>query len=206
MNKSPLIRIVDDEHSTLDAIAFILKCEGYDTVTYCSAKDFLTQDAPSQTGCVILDVRMPEMTGLELFDELRRRGIRLPVIFLTGHGDIEMAVDAMKDGALDFLVKPVDGTKLVDAVGRALMTQRGTTTDAAKLAEYVERWQTLTSREREVIQAVAKGWMNKTIAAELDISIRTVEVHRANAQHKLGLAIPAHLSGMIDVLRKAQVL
>ena len=193
-DETPLIRVVDDDPSALDGIRFMLLCEGYDITTYPSARSFLTDDMPSRPGCIILDVRMPEMSGLELFAELRRRGNRNPVLFLTGHGDIEMAVQAMQDGAADFLVKPIDGTKLVQAVSKALTKFRARSLGVSDPAAMRAKWATLTEREKEVMRAVAKGWMNKTIAADLDISIRTVEAHRAAAIRKIGLSSPAQLA------------
>lgn len=189
MNKSEkfLIRIVDDDASILEGLSFMLRCEGYDVRTYTDAVTFLHEDMPSLPGCLILDVRMPNMTGLELFAELRRRHYAQPVLFLSGHGDIEMAVQALHDGAADFLVKPVDGAKLVEAVAKAFEVSQCRASGLEDLSLLCRRWETLTKREKEIIRCVGRGWMNKTIACEYDISIRTVEAHRAKALHKLGL-------------------
>lgn len=199
---TPLIRIIDDDPSALESVSFMLACEGYELRTYACARDFLADDMPTRPGCVILDVRMPEMSGLELFAELRRRGSRNPVVFLTGHGDIEMAVQAMRDGAANFLVKPVDGTKLVQAVGAALAGARIHSLGLDDVDELKSRWAELTDREKEVIRAVAAGHMNKTIAAELDISVRTVEAHRASAIRKIGLSSPAQLAALTAMIPK----
>lgn len=197
----PLIRIVDDDEHALDGLRFMLRCEGHDVKTYASAMAFLRDDMPSRTGCLILDVRMPEMSGIELFHELLRRRYRQPIIFLTGHGDIEMAVEAMRQGAADFLVKPVDAEKLVESVNRALMNRANDEEGLTDIELLRDRWETLTGREQEVLRCVARGWMNKTIAANLDISIRTVEAHRAKALHKIGLQTPAQITALLTTLR-----
>lgn len=190
-----LVRVVDDDPSTLEGLGFMLRCEGYEVKTYSSASDFLRDDMPTVPGCVILDVRMP------LFAELRRRQYGQPVLFLTGHGDIEMAVQALHDGAADFLVKPVDGSKLTEAVAKALEAKRRVEMGLPDLTEMLDRWSKLTTREKEIVLCVGRGWMNKTIACEYDISIRTVEAHRASALRKLGLTTPAQIAELIAELR-----
>lgn len=196
-----LVRVVDDDPSTLEGLGFMLRCEGYEVKTYSSAAEFLRDDMPTVPGCVILDVRMPDMTGLELFAELRRRQYGQPVLFLTGHGDIEMAVQALHDGAADFLVKPVDGSKLTEAVAKALEAKRRVEMGLPDLTAMLDRWGKLTTREKEIVLCVGRGWMNKTIACEYDISIRTVEAHRASALRKLGLTMPAQIAELIAELR-----
>ena len=120
-----LVRIVDDEADLREALSFVLDMEGWKTVTYGRAEDFFTGDSPSEPGCVVLDVRMPGMSGIEAQHEMRSRGIALPIIFLTGHGDVDMAVGAVQDGAFDFLLKPVDNERFLNSVGRAPLLQRG---------------------------------------------------------------------------------
>ena len=199
--EKPLVRIVDDDPDQLASLEIMLSAEGWDVACYERASDFFAEDTPSRPGCLILDVRMPDMTGLELFAELRRRQYGQPVLFLTGHGDIEMAVQALHDGAADFLVKPVDGSKLTEAVAKALEAKRRVEMGLPDLTEMLDRWSKLTTREKEIVLCVGRGWMNKTIACEYDISIRTVEAHRASALRKLGLTTPAQIAELIAELR-----
>lgn len=199
-----LIRIVDDDERVLDALEFILTCEGYSVKTYANGHDFLCDDAPSRPGCVISDIRMPGMTGLELFSELQRRNYRRPLCFLTAHGDVEMAVDALKDGAVDYLLKPVEANKLFAAVSRALRLDRERRAEIDDTVWWEDRWAQLTSREKEVIAHVAEGLMSREIANRLDISTRTVEAHRASALHKLHLQTPAQVAVMLAGLKKTE--
>ena len=200
-DEAPLIRIVDDDGDLRDALLYMLSQEGWEAVAFPDAESFLRSAAPSAPGVLILDVRMPDMTGLELFAELRRRQYPQPVLFLTGHGDIEMAVEALHAGAADFLVKPVDGSKLTEAVAKALEAKRRVEMGLPDLTAMLDRWGKLTTREKEIVLCVGRGWMNKTIACEYDISIRTVEAHRASALRKLGLTTPAQIAELIAELR-----
>lgn len=194
-----LIRIIDDEPRALEAIAFMLECEGYDVACYGRAEDFLASDVPSIPGCVLSDIRMPGMTGLDLFDKLRERNYPHPVLFMTAFADVEMAVDAMKNGLVDYLVKPVNPEKLFSSVTRALTIDRqrhaGLSHDSA---DWRDRWETLTEREQEVVRWVGRGYLSRQIAIELDISQRTVEVHRASGLRKLGISTPAQVALMLS--------
>ena len=181
----PLIRIIDDDAQALEAVDFMLKCEGYSTVAYSSAAEFLVDDIPSRPGCLLSDIRMPDMMGTELFDELLNRNYPHPVLFMTAFGDIESAVTAMKNGAVDYLVKPVAAEKLFAGVVNALKIDR------KRREGLVGSPFSLTDREREVVKLVAKGLMSRQIAIELDISQRTVEVHRASGLKKLQIQTPA---------------
>ncbi len=180
-----LVRIVDDEETVRRSESFALRVVSIDVVTYESARDFLDNDDLRHPGCVVLDVRMPGMSGLELQQEMLRRGIDLPILFLTGHGDIGMAVSTLKLGAEDFLEKPVDPAKFRETVKR--MMEKNIAARRAKIA--VEgmrsRYELLTDREKEILKRVAKDQMNKQIAIDLDIQEHTVKIHRSNACKKL---------------------
>lgn len=202
MKEGFVVRVIDDDKDALDAVGFMIACEGFEVKTYSSAMDFLHDDMPSMPGCVILDVRMPDMSGLELFEELRRRKYEQPVIFLSGHGDIEMAVEALHEGASDFLVKPVNGDKLISAIKRV---QESIADDRMGLKDeksLKQKWDALTEREKEITKYVAKGWMNKTMACEFGISVRTVEVHRARALQKIGLHDSAQIKRFLEIVEQ----
>lgn len=179
--------IVDDDADVRDALALLMRSAGLTTATFASAREFLSQLNPRESGCLILDIRMPGMSGMELQAEMHKRRIRLPIIFLTGHGDIPMAVKAMKVGAVDFIQKPLEEYRLVVAVMNALkrdaeqapLTSPGEADQADKLAR-------LSKREMEVLQEVVKGRQSREIAEILCISLKTVEFHRANIREKLG--------------------
>ena len=198
----PLIRIVDDEASMRRALTILLEMEGWKVTCYSSAKEFLAEDAPSVPGCVILDVSMPEMTGLQLHSLLVEREYECPIIFLTGHGDIEMAVDSMKKGAVDFLQKPINEEKLLSAIAKAIdwdLSHRGWTVSQE---EEMARYESLSKREKEVIGFVAKGLINKEISQRLGLSERTIEVHRLSATKKLKLNAPADIATLISHLEQ----
>lgn len=181
----PLVRIVDDEESVRRSASFTLRVAGFNAVTYESARDFLDRDDLRHPGCVVLDVRMPEMSGLELQQEMLRRGIDLPILFLTGHGDVGMAVSALKLGADDFCEKPIEPAKLREAVNR--MTERNIAErrHAIRVEGMRAKYETLTEREKEILRRVALDQMNKQIAINLDIQEHTVKIHRSNACKKL---------------------
>ena len=198
--KLPLIRIVDDDKSIRKALTFLLETEGWEVISYENPKEFLSSDTPSRTGCVILDVSMPEINGIELYEMLRERNYETPIIFLTGHGDIDMAVQAMKDGAIDFLQKPIDEERLLAAVAKAIKwdeTHRGWSIDPN---EEKARFESLTKREKEVVSLLAKGLINKEIAQRLNLSERTVEVHRQNACKKLKVQSSSDISLILSHL------
>lgn len=181
----PLVRIVDDEESVRRSASFTLRVAGFNAVTYESARVFLDRDDLRHPGCVVLDVRMPEMSGLELQQEMLRRGIDLPILFLTGHGDVGMAVSALKLGADDFCEKPIEPAKLREAVNR--MTERNIAErrHAIRVEGMRAKYETLTEREKEILRRVALDQMNKQIAIDLDIQEHTVKIHRSNACKKL---------------------
>ncbi|HEU0204593.1 MAG TPA: response regulator [Burkholderiaceae bacterium] len=182
---APIVYVVDDEPAVRDSIAMLLRSVDLKSRTFSNARDFLAQYDRGVPACLITDVRMPGMSGLELQETLTSAGAALPVIIVTGHGDIAMAVRAMKAGAADFLEKPFKEQQLLDAVHRALAQQQTKTAPSATRAEYEARIEALTPREREVMLLVAEGHPNKVVASRLNLSTRTVEVHRANAMDKL---------------------
>lgn len=185
MTTEPTIFIVDDDEDVRASLGALLEAEGYAAEAFESAKAFLAGDAPSQAGCLIADIRMPDMDGLELQEELVRRDTGLPVIIVTGHGDVPLAVRAMKAGAVDFLEKPYDQDVLLASVRRALARAEQAHERAAHAHEIKARLDSLTERERQVLELLAIGRPNKLIAYELDISPRTVEIHRARVMEKM---------------------
>lgn len=198
----PMVHLVDDEAAVRDALGFLLQSHGLATAAYPDAPSFLSALAAGPLrGCVLLDVRMEPMSGLQLHDELMARGFRAPVIFLTGHGDIPMAVEALKKGAFDFVEKPFSDDALVERVQMALAVEAAQHADQAAGDEAAARLASLSEREREVMQRVAAGKLNKVIADELHISVRTVEVHRARVFAKLGVRSAAEVATLLAQTR-----
>jgi two-component system response regulator FixJ len=187
MTDKRLIHIVDDEEAIRRSTSFMLKTSGYSVATYDSGTVFLRDVKHLDPGCVLLDVRMPEMDGLEVQQALLDRGVNLPVIILTGHGDISIAVRAMKMGAVEFLEKPFEKTLLLDAIAAAFERLDDSEKSAARAAQAHVLISGLTGREQEVLKGLTDGLPNKTIAYDLGISPRTVEVHRASLMSKLGV-------------------
>jgi FixJ family two-component response regulator len=183
-----LVRIVDDDEGLRKGLAFMLKCAGWKTRAYGSAEEFLKEDAPSVPGCLILDVQMPKISGIELQRELIRRDCPLPIIFLSGHGDIDMAVQAIQDGAVHFLQKPVDREKLLGALEKAARRSLEGSAAVIDAATARHRLSLLTRREREIIRLVAQGLSSRQVADRFGISERTVEAHRSAANKKLGVS------------------
>ena len=179
------VYIVDDDVDVRDATTFLITSAGHPTAALDGPEALLERVSPQSAGCLVLDVRMPGMNGLELQRELGERGVRMPIIFITGHGDIPMAVQAVNAGALDFLEKPLDNDALLDRVEKALARDRERREREAASAAIEERLGKLTPREREVMEGILAGKLNKVIGYELDMSTRTVEVHRARILDKL---------------------
>lgn len=186
-NKDALVRIVDDDAEQLKSLAFLLRMGGFEVMTYQSAQSFLEMDDPRKPGCLLLDHRMPGMSGMELQAELVERGSLLPVIFLSAHGDIPMAMQAVHRGAMDFLVKPAAPDVLIAAVEKAVKKSFEDLAADAGQADLAEKAATLTDRELEVARLVALGLLNKQIGDKLGISLPTVKLHRGNAAKKLGV-------------------
>ncbi len=195
--RPPAVFIVDDDEAVRNSLRLLVKSVGLTATALVSAREFLETYDPQQPGCLVLDVRMPGMSGLELQQQLNLRGAVIPVIFITGHGDIPMAVEAMQQGAFDFLQKPFRDQDLIDRVQRALEKDRVNRAELTERSRIRERHEQLTPREREVLALVTSGKPNKGMAADLGRSQRTVEIHRARVMEKMGAASLAHLVRMV---------
>lgn len=193
----PTVFVVDDDESVRGSLRFLLRSAGLESRAFGSAQEFLAAYDPSQPGCLVLDVRMPGMSGLELQQELNLRGAILPVIFITGHGDIPMAVEAMQHGAHDFLQKPFRDEDLIERVRRALAKDAKSRAALEEHKAIRGRLDSLTPREREVLALMARGKPNKIMAHELGVSQRTVEIHRARVMEKSGASSLAELVRMV---------
>ena len=193
MNDSQTVFIVDDDEGVRDGLSLLLATIGQSCELFESGQDFLDEYDESARGCLVLDIRMPRMTGLDLQKKLQEMGSRLPIIFITGHGDIPMAVEAMRRGALDFIRKPFREHDLLERINEALNIDEDAYRKARDREELAEKLSTLSQREMEVFDRVADGQMNKVIAADLGISERTVEVHRGQVMKKLGVRTLAQL-------------
>ena len=180
------IHVVDDDEALRDSMTWMLEGNGYHVAAYDSAEAFLAVCRPDMAGCVVLDVRMPGMSGLELFEELGRRRCSLPVVFITGHGDVPMAVSALKKGAVDFIEKPFSERDMLRLIEQCLQLERENRDKRRLEADTARRLEHLTQREREVLDLIIVGKLNKQIADVLGISIKTVEVHRARVMEKMG--------------------
>lgn len=186
MTAKPTVYIVDDDDAVRRGLTALLAAKGFAVEAFASADAFLAFGPPYPGGCVLIDIRLPKMSGLELQRELKRRGIALPVIIITGHGDVPVAVAALKAGAVDFLEKPFDSESILGAIDEALRVAPiggGLPVDRESIAERIGR---LTTREREVMELVVEGQPNKAIAHRLNIALRTVEIHRARVMEKTG--------------------
>ena len=181
-----IVHVVDDDEALRDSLAWMLEANGHGVVAHESGEAFLAACTPEMTGCVLLDVRMPGMSGLEVFEELGRRRCGLPVVFITGHGDVPMAVSALKQGAVDFVEKPFGEREMLRVVEQCLRLERETRDRRLQEADTARRLEQLTQREREVLELIIVGKLNKQIADVLGISIKTVEVHRARVMEKMG--------------------
>ena len=195
--RSPTVFIVDDDEAVRSSLRLLIKSVGLIPAALGSAREFLEKYDPAQPGCLVLDVRMPEMSGLELQEQLNRQGAVIPVIFITGHGDVPMAVEAMQAGAFDFLQKPFRDQDLIDRIQRALEKDRANRAVLGERSLIRERLESLTPREREVLDMVSSGKPNKIMAADLGVSQRTVEIHRARVMEKMGASSLAQLVRMV---------
>ena len=195
--RSPIVFIVDDDEAVRSSLRLLLKSVGLVPNALGSAREFVEKYEPAQPGCLVLDVRMPEMSGLELQEQLNRQGAVIPVIFITGHGDVPMAVEAMQAGAFDFLQKPFRDQDLIDRIQKALEKDRANRAVLTERTLIRERLESLTPREREVLTMVSSGKPNKIMAADLGVSQRTVEIHRARVMEKMGASSLAQLVRMV---------
>jgi two-component system, LuxR family, response regulator FixJ len=192
-NSDIKVHVIDDDEAVRDSISMLLDTVGLTHALYPSAKAFLEALRPDLSGCLVVDIRMPGMSGLELQEELNARGVGLPIIFITGHGDVPMAVEAMRRGALDFIRKPFREQDLLDRMNEALDAEAAGRAARRARSELKDRFETLSPREREVFDRVADGQANKVIAIELGISERTVEIHRAQVMKKMASRTLAQL-------------
>lgn len=197
MNNKPMVYIVDDDNAVREALTLLMQAEAIPCQGYASAEAFLAQPVQSKLGCLLLDVRMPGMNGMQLLELLKKQGVVIPVIFITGHGDVGLAVQAMKYGAIDFIEKPFNSDDLLKVVRKCLRECTGLYDANRTLHEMEVCVASLTNREREVMDRLVDGKHNKTIASELGISPRTVELHRSKVMEKL------HAQSLSDVVRTA---
>lgn len=198
----PTVFVVDDDPAVLKALARLLRSAGLHAVTFASPQEFLDNRTPEVPGCLVLDVEMPDLDGLQLQQTLAAQDGAPPIVFLTGHGDIPMSVKAMKHGAIDFLIKPVHDDDLLTAVHVAIEVDRANRQNRTDLHDIRQRWAKLTPREREVLQHVVTGKLNKQIAADLGTVEKTVKVHRAHAMEKLQVRSLAELVRLSEKLER----
>lgn len=199
MRNDAVVHVIDDDQAVRESLSFLLKSAGFAVETHDSAKSFLHRSNELTTGCIITDVRMPDISGIDLLNRLKEMRIRLPVIVITGHADVPLAVQAMKSGALEFFEKPFDDEALLAAVKAALQHQGADAKRDADRAQILDRLATLSNRERQVLEGLVAGHPNKTIAFDHGISPRTVEIYRANVMSKM------HAASLSDLVRMALV-
>lgn len=197
----PQAHIVDDDEAIRDALSWLLKSRSIPSTTYASAEDFLAVWSPQLAGCIVLDMRMTGMTGLDCFEQLQERQSTLPVIFLTGHGDVPLAVATLKKGAFDFFEKPLNDNELASRIAEAIAHNAEQRENNASLSSLNKRLANLTSREKQIMELVLAGKLNKIIADQLNISMRTVEVHRANIFDKMAVKTAVELANLINPTR-----
>lgn len=189
----PLIYVVDDDEAFRDSLRWLLESAGYRVATFATAEHFLASYLPDASACLVLDVRMPGWSGLELQEEMIRRGHAIPIVFVTGHGDVPMAVNAVKKGAVDFIEKPFNDMDFLALIENAMKLNGPALQDKTRQLSAAMRLATLTRREREIMELVVAGKLNKVIADDLGISIKTVEAHRAKVMEKMGANSVAEL-------------
>lgn len=196
-DKPPTVFVVDDDDAVRTSLRLLLKSVGLPVEPFASAQEFLDGAEGDRSGCLVLDIRMPGMSGLELQQRLNETHSIIPIVFITGHGDVPMAVEAMQHGAVDFIQKPFRDQDLIDRINQALEKDRENREGLRERDAIHKRMQQLTPREREVLDLVIQGKANKVIAGDLDVSQRTVEIHRARVMEKMGASSLAHLVRMV---------
>jgi FixJ family two-component response regulator len=201
INERALVHVVDDDASMRRALEELFESVGLQSQTYATAKDFLSANRSDRPGCIVLDVRLPDMNGLEFQNQLIRTGVGIPVVMMTGHGDIPMSVHAMKHGAVDFLAKPFRDQEMLDAVMSAIERDRQRRIVEYDVLQLQQRFESLSPREQEVMLLVTAGKMNKQVAGDLGISEITVKIHRGAAMHKMEARTLADLVRMADALK-----
>ena len=202
-DKIPTVIVVDDDDAVRTSLRLLLKSVGLPVETHGSAQEFLAAFDTDQPGCLVLDIRMPGMSGLELQAKLAEEHAIVPIVFITGHGDVPMAVEAMQHGAVDFIQKPFRDQDLIDRINQALDKDKANRDSLRERDAILRRMAQLTPREREVLELVTVGKANKVIAGDLDVSQRTVEIHRARVMEKMGASSLAHLVRMVIEAQRA---
>jgi FixJ family two-component response regulator len=199
----PIVFLIDDDRMIREGMQSLIRSVGLRVETFATAREFLVAQRPDAPACLVLDVRMPDVSGLDLQRKLSEANIKIPIIFITGHGDIPMSVRAMKEGAHEFLTKPVRGQDLLDAVQKAIASDRKLREETAELSGIRARFDSLTPREKEVLDLVVAGLLNKQIADELGASELTIKTHRAHVMQKTQADSLAHLVRMAEKLKSS---
>jgi FixJ family two-component response regulator len=202
MNAAPIVSVVDDDHEVRESLAALIQSMNLDVECYGSPRDFLADFEHDRPGCVVLDLRLPQQSGLEVLGEMRARGIRVPVIMISGHGDIAAAVAAMKGGAVDFLEKPYRGAALAECLRRAIELDKRNLHAQAERNDLIARFESLTPDEKDVLWLTVEGKPDKAIAMKLDLSLRTIQLRRASLMRKMQAASRAALIRLAQSLEQ----
>jgi len=205
-DSDPIVFVVDDDASVRDAVQRLIASVGLRVQTFGSTREFLTSKRPEAPACLVLDVRLPDSSGLELQDDLAQANVHIPIIFITGHADVPMTVRAMKAGAVEFLTKPFRGQELLDAIQQAIAKDRAAWNERAQMSELRGRYESLTPREKEVLKLVTSGLLNKQIGAELGTSELTIKTHRGHVMEKMGAESLADLVKMSERLNRSDAM
>jgi two-component system response regulator FixJ len=202
MSEAPTVSVVDDDEQVRESLAALIQSMDLDVECYASGREFLDNYTHSRPGCIVLDLRMPQLSGLEVIDVLLERSVHVPIIMISGHGDIPAAVSAMKAGAIDFLEKPYRGAALMESVRRAIELDVRNRRTEAERGQLLERYATLTPEEQEVLRLTVEGKPDKALVAKLDLSLRTIQLRRASVMRKLNAHSRAELIRMAQTLEQ----
>jgi len=205
-DREAIVLVVDDDVSVREALAGLIRSAGMTVETFATAQEFLAHPRPDAPGCLVLDIALPGLSGLDLQKRMAEIHLEIPIVFITGHGDVPTSVQAMKAGALEFLTKPFSDRDLLNAIHQAIQRDRAARREGAKLRELRDRYQSLTPREREVMERVVAGLLNKQIAAELGTSVMTIKAHRGQVMHKMRADSLADLVRMSETLGTARAI